>query len=187
MAVALATLGSAAGGGCGQRGGHQRPGPPDGAAGAGGTSAISGERARHLPKPVRPTLPPLGPDEVYVYGAGADTTATKKTVSEARSAGLLVVDLSDDWAPYIFQDGSQDERPPLGQAAAAPGIAAAPTAGQGGATGGSDEPESAAEEANEGTNADGPKPNGYRKTFVDLANDRVDADGRKLPKGEHNY
>jgi hypothetical protein len=34
---------------------------------------------------------------------------------------------------------------------------------------------------------DAPKPNAYRATFVDLANDRVDADGQKAKRGEHNF
>ena len=51
-------------------------------------------------------------------------------VTEARAAGLLDVDLGDDWAPFIFSDSD----------------AADATA----------------------------KPNAYRRTFVDLANDRLD-------------
>ena len=35
--------------------------------------------------------------------------------------------------------------------------------------------------------SDAPKPNGYRKTFVDLANERVDADGQRPRRDEHNY
>jgi hypothetical protein len=34
---------------------------------------------------------------------------------------------------------------------------------------------------------DAPKPNDYRRTFVDLANDRVSPDGRGLGPGEHNF
>jgi hypothetical protein len=31
------------------------------------------------------------------------------------------------------------------------------------------------------------KPNAYRATFIDLANDRINADGQKPRRGEHNY
>lgn len=85
----------------------------------------------------------MGEREAYVYEA-ADTTAKKVTEEEAQAAGLLVVDLSDGWAPFIFQDVG-----------------------------------------NEAT--DVAKPNPYRQTFIDLANDRINDDGRKLAGDEHNF
>jgi hypothetical protein len=96
--------------------------------------------------PARAPLPPLGAGEVYVYGDGATATppATKMTEPEASAHGLLIVDLGDSWAPFIFQDGGADKRDPA-------------------------------------------KPNGYRQTFIDLANDRIDDDGKALPAGEGNF
>lgn len=112
------------------------PAPPDtGAAGAPPGSALP------VPRPRRPLLAPLEDGQVYVYDEG---TARAVPEAEARANGLLVVDLGDGWATFIFQDGA-------------------------------------------GTKDDPAKPNGYRQTFLDLANDRIDADGRALPAGEHNF
>jgi hypothetical protein len=61
------------------------------------------------PKPSRPTIPPraalpaLAPGETWHFDKGV---AKKTTIAEARAAGLLDVDLSDGWAPFIFQDSS---------------------------------------------------------------------------------
>lgn len=162
--VAVATLALAPGQlGCRHRASHDRPDAAAAGGGRAGTTSAgkaSAPASRRPPRPPRTPLPPLGPDEVYVYASGpsglggaggpggdsgtTDPTATKMTAAEARAAGLLVVDLSDGWAPYIFQDGGLDQ-------------------------------------------ADPAKPNGYRQTFIDLANDRVDADGRKLGGSERNY
>jgi hypothetical protein len=60
-------------------------------------------------------------------------------ISEAQAAGLLVVDLSDAWAPFIFSESDGQEAPV--------------------------------------------KPNFYRQTFVDLANDRVDPEDLFLMGG----
>ena len=60
-------------------------------------------------------------------------------LSVTRQAGLLDVDLSDGWAPFIFSDSDGPGAPVL--------------------------------------------PNGYRKTFVDLANDRADPDELYLAGG----
>lgn len=70
--------------------------------------------------------------------------ATTITDAGARAAGLLVVDLGDGWAPFIFQDGGIEKDDP-------------------------------------------PKPNGYRQTFIDLANDRVDPNGHPIAGGDHNF
>jgi hypothetical protein len=48
-------------------------------------------------------MPPLAPGETWRLEKGV---ATKMTVAAAREAGLLDVDLSDAWAPFIFQDSS---------------------------------------------------------------------------------
>jgi len=54
------------------------------------------------PIPMRQPLPALAAGETYAYERGA---ARKLTVEAARAAGLLDVDLGDEWAPYILQDG----------------------------------------------------------------------------------
>ena len=54
------------------------------------------------PIPTRAALPALAAGETYAYERGA---ARKLTMEAARAAGLLDVDLGDDWAPYILQDG----------------------------------------------------------------------------------
>jgi hypothetical protein len=48
---------------------------------------------------------PLGPKAVFVLEQGGIRTAT---VEAARREGLLVVDLSDEWAPFIFSNGDGD-------------------------------------------------------------------------------
>jgi hypothetical protein len=59
------------------------------------------------PKPARPPIPKRAPlpalaaGETYRFDKGV---AKKVTIAEARAAGLLDVDLSDGWAPFIFQD-----------------------------------------------------------------------------------
>ncbi len=61
------------------------------------------------PKPARPAIPKrpalaaLADGETYRYEKGV---AKKATITEARAAGLLDVDLGDAWAPFIFQDSS---------------------------------------------------------------------------------
>jgi hypothetical protein len=52
--------------------------------------------------PTRTPVPALAPGETLAYERGV---AKKMTVVAARAAGLLDVDLSDGWAPYILQDG----------------------------------------------------------------------------------
>jgi hypothetical protein len=44
---------------------------------------------------------PLAPPEVLVLASGG---AHRDTIDQARREGLLVVDLSDEWAPFIFSD-----------------------------------------------------------------------------------
>jgi hypothetical protein len=59
-------------------------------------------------KPTRPPIPtakpvaPLAAGETYVYENGA---ARRDSIVRARGGGLLDVDLSDGWAPFILQDG----------------------------------------------------------------------------------
>jgi len=139
--VGLAAL--LAGGACRRAPAPARPPVAAGAGGAGGASA-----AHVAAEPVIPTrgaLAPLADGEVYVYADGGNgAPATKLTMAEASAQGLLIVDLGDGWAPYIFQDGGE-------------------------------------------TKGDPAKPNTYRKTFVDLANDRIDEDGQPLRAGEGNF
>jgi len=133
----------AAGGACGRA---PAPSPAPLTAGAGGAGGARAGAAMAEPViPSRVALPPLADGEVYVYAeAGSAAPATKMTMAEASAGGLLIVDLSDGWAPFIFQDGGE-------------------------------------------TKADPAKPNSYRKTFVELANDRVDEDGQPLRAGESNF
>jgi hypothetical protein len=77
---------------------------------------------------------------LYLYEAGAVQVVRD---DDARVAGYDVIDLSDDWVPYIFTEQTPGK--------------------------------------------DDHAPNDYRKTYVDLANDRTDEDGKPLPAGEHNY
>src|SRR3954447_24276521 len=58
------------------------------------------------PIPARAPLPALAAGETYAYEGGV---ARKLTIEAARAAGLLDVDLGDDWAPYILQDGGGGE------------------------------------------------------------------------------
>ena len=121
----------------------QRAPEAAGAAGMGGTNV-----AHVVPEPAIPARVPLAPladGEAYVYAdGGSGAPATKMTLAEASAKGLLIVDLGDGWAPFIFQDGGEVKGDPV-------------------------------------------KPNGYRKTFVELANDRVDEDGKALQAGEGNF
>ncbi len=113
------------------------------------TAADGGVVASPPARPPRPALPALRAEDAeaaeaaYVYDEKS-STAAKVAGSDARAAGMLVVDLSDAWAPFIFQDGTA-------------------------------------------AGSDVPKPNGYRNTFIELANDRINADGRKARWGEHNF
>ncbi len=84
------------------------------------------------PRAPRPPMPwddgkPLEPGEVFALRPDGPR---RETSASARAAGLLIVDLSDEWAPFIFSDGE----------------------------------------------ADAAKPNGYRATFIALANDRASPD-----------
>jgi hypothetical protein len=66
-------------------------------------------RPTRPPIPTLPALAPLAPGETYAYEHGA---ARKLTADAARAAGLLDVDLSDAWAPFILQDGDGDTAKP---------------------------------------------------------------------------
>jgi hypothetical protein len=85
--------------------GRKRPEPP----------AVDKPAAPRPPVATRPTIParavlaPLAPGETYRYEKG---TATKMSLAAARAAGLLDVDLSDAWAPLIFQDSTGPADPP---------------------------------------------------------------------------
>jgi hypothetical protein len=57
----------------------------------------------HATIPRRPPAPGLVAGESYVYRGDV---AERQTVETARAAGLLDVDLTDGWAPFIFQDSS---------------------------------------------------------------------------------
>ena len=88
------------------------------------------------PPPAWSKLKPPGPDQTLaLHPDGPRLSST----AQARAAGLLVIDLGDEWAPFIFSEGDG----PSGE----------------------------------------PKPNPYRKTFIDLANDRADPDDIFLAGG----
>jgi len=65
-------------------------------------------------------MAPLAAGETYAYDHGA---ARKLTAEAARSAGLLDVDLSDGWAPFILQDGQGDDAKPNAYRATFAGLA----------------------------------------------------------------
>jgi hypothetical protein len=75
---------------------HRRSAPP------GAPAAPTAVKPARPPIPRRAAAPALSPGETLAYDRGA---AQKMTVAAARAAGLLDVDLSDAWAPYILQDG----------------------------------------------------------------------------------
>jgi hypothetical protein len=61
------------------------------------------------PIPSRAAVPPLADGQTYAYEKGE---AKAMTPDAARAAGLLDVDLSDGWAPYILQDGEGEAAKP---------------------------------------------------------------------------
>src|SRR5687767_4966062 len=131
-AVALPLLMLVLSGACQKQAEQQasRPGDKQGksvAAGAGAPTPVP-------PRPPRwSQVPPPGAGQTLAL---LPDGARIMPVAEARAAGLLSVDLSDSWAPFIFSE--------------------------------SDGPEGAV------------KPNVYRKTFVDLASDRLDPEEATL-------
>jgi hypothetical protein len=81
-------------------------------------SPAPGARPAAMPvaaKPTRPPIPPraapppLATGETYGYEHGV---AKPQAVADARVAGLLDVDLGDDWAPSILQDGEGADAKP---------------------------------------------------------------------------
>jgi hypothetical protein len=95
---------------------------------------------------------PLAPGETYAL----DGEIRLMSVDEARGRGLLDVDLSDQWAPFIFSESNGQGR--VGGAGLRPA-----------------EPERGKDwKPSQGFHGDGPnKPNAYRTTYVALANDRA--------------
>jgi hypothetical protein len=69
----------------------------------------AGPSAAHVP-PVTPwdTQGPLGPGETYALAAEGPR---RTTVAEARKQGLCDVDLSDEWAPFIFSENDGPSTP----------------------------------------------------------------------------
>jgi hypothetical protein len=74
-------------------------------------------------------------ERVYIFKNGKFEA---KRVEEAESLGYSVIDLSDDFVPFIFTDGKKT-------------------------------------------------PNSYRKTYINMANDRTDEEGKIYKNGESNY
>jgi len=78
-------------------------------------TAATGPAPAPVTKPTRPPIPERKPvpalaaGETYVYERGV---ARKETIAVAREAGLLDVDLSDVWAPFILQDGDGADAKP---------------------------------------------------------------------------
>lgn len=77
------------------------------------------------------------PPEQLVYVAQKGNLKAQR-IDDAAKFGYSIIDLSDDFAPFIFTDGPDT-------------------------------------------------PNKYRKTYLNLANDRTDEEGNQLKAGEHNY
>jgi hypothetical protein len=63
----------------------------------------------HPPIPQRAPVAALADGETYIYERGV---GRRDTMAAARAAGLLDVDLSDGWAPYILQDGDGADAKP---------------------------------------------------------------------------
>jgi hypothetical protein len=154
-------------GGCGRKRAHDAAAPA-----ARAVNAPGQPQGPPAPPPEPPRwagMKPPGKGEVLAL---FPDRAAVMPAAEARAAGLMVIDLGDDWAPFIFSDSDT----PVDDAAAAPArpatgdgkITEAPASGDAGA-GGTDEPVV--------------KPNPYRRTFVDLANDRVDPEDLFLAGG----
>jgi hypothetical protein len=117
-----------------------------GACGRDGEDAEKHPARRPAPPQQRPPiwakLRPPGEGEALAVQKGV---ARVVPAAEARASGLLVVDVSDGWAPFIFSETDLDRGPDAG-----PPVT---------------------------------KPNAYRKTFLDLANDRVDPEDVFLAGG----
>jgi len=69
--------------------------------------------ANAMVEPAAPVVPwdprgPLNEGETYALGA---PELRREAVAEARGQGLLDVDLSDDWAPFIFSESDGPGRP----------------------------------------------------------------------------
>jgi hypothetical protein len=75
---------------------HRKPTP------AGNAITPSAAKPTRPPIPVRKPLPVLAAGETFSYDRGVAQEISGKA---ARAVGLLDVDLSDGWAPYILQDG----------------------------------------------------------------------------------
>jgi hypothetical protein len=84
-------------------------------------AAPSANPAEAIPKPA----PPSAPDEDALPAAAANLPADRRAIQvvagqervvdadQAKKRGLTLVDLSDDFAPYIFQDGKSPSGAPL--------------------------------------------------------------------------
>jgi len=103
-------------------------------------------------------------NQVLVFDEGA--APRMLSIAEAQETGYRLVDLSDDWVPYIFWS----KTPPSSEEKSGRDIV---SDGRGGET----------EEYGGGDF----KANSYAKTYVRLANDEIDVDGRRLKSGLHNH
>lgn len=102
-----------------------------------------------------PEIPPTPPAVVFPKTSQREHTAgsawafdpgaapRKLEIAAAEAAGYTVIDLGNNWVPYIFSEKT--------------------------------------------VGADDTQTNDYRKRYVDLANDRVDADGEPLDPHERNF
>jgi lipoprotein-anchoring transpeptidase ErfK/SrfK len=70
---------------------------------------VAAAKPAHPPIPQRKPVAALADGETYIYERGV---GRRDTIEAARAAGLLDVDLSDGWAPYILQDGEGDNAKP---------------------------------------------------------------------------
>ena len=93
-------------------------------------------------------------DQVLTFEGGVPKNII--SILEAQSEGYQLIDLSDDWVPYIFWS----QNPQINTT----------------------DPSTTHSEQNTEY-----RENHYANTYVRLANDEIDVDGRHLKKGQHNY
>jgi hypothetical protein len=100
VALAAGALAAVAASAC-----HRKPAP----APAAPPTAAPVARPARPPIPQRKPVAALAAGETYVYEHGVPR---RDTIAAARAAGLLDVDLSDGWAPFILQDGDGADAKP---------------------------------------------------------------------------
>lgn len=104
---ALLLVSCGTGGGVGStRASHERV--PDNGESNVASGGTEGERRAAVPSEVE--FPPCDTDEVPLFADGEQTGSVCPRDAQAR--GLTIIDLSDDWTPYIFTEGEVGGRQP---------------------------------------------------------------------------